>query len=76
MKTFKQIVEKSFIKDLDKMQDFMALTKEDFLKSYSYITEQEYTNTELLDDFLGGRIEYSELLEKAEIKIYKIDKNN
>ena len=65
MKSFKKIVENSFIKDLDKMQDFMALTRKDFLNSYSYITKEEYYNTVLIDEFLSGRLEYSVLLEKA-----------
>ena len=33
---------KSFLDDTEKMQDFMALTKEEFLMSYSYLTEEEY----------------------------------
>lgn len=36
---------KSFIDDEDKMRDFFALSKEDFLFSYSYITPEEYEAT-------------------------------
>ena len=35
----------NFIDDLEKMRDFMILTKEEFLESYSYLTEAEYDNT-------------------------------
>lgn len=35
----------SFSDDLDKMRDFDSLTKEEFLDSYSYITEQMYDAT-------------------------------
>ncbi len=36
---------RNFIDDPEKMQDFKTLSKDDFLKSYSYITEEEYNNT-------------------------------
>ena len=35
----------SFITDKEKMRDFKILTKEEFLKSYSYLTEAEYDLT-------------------------------
>ena len=35
----------SFITDKEKMRDFEILTKEEFLNSYSYITEAEYDLT-------------------------------
>ena len=35
----------SFITDKEKMRDFKILTKKDFLKSYSYLTEAEYDLT-------------------------------
>jgi hypothetical protein len=35
----------NFIDDSEKMRDFMKLTKDEFLKSYSYLTEEEYDNT-------------------------------
>lgn len=34
-----------FIDDGEKMRDFFALTKEKFLDSYSYLTEEEYDAT-------------------------------
>ena len=35
----------SFIDDEEKMLDFFILTKEEFLNSYSYLTEEEYEAT-------------------------------
>jgi len=35
----------NFLDDAEKMADFEILTKEEFLTSYSYLTEQEYDNT-------------------------------
>ena len=37
----------NFTNDKEKMNDFKILTKEEFLKSYSYITEKEYDDTVL-----------------------------
>ena len=34
-----------FLDDEEKMADFKIQTKEEFLRSYSYLTEQEYDNT-------------------------------
>lgn len=34
-----------FIDDSEKMKDFIKLTKDEFLKSYSYLTEEEYDET-------------------------------
>ena len=34
-----------FVDDLDKIRDLLYLSKEDFLKTYSYIDEAEYENT-------------------------------
>ena len=34
-----------FLNDAEKMRDFYLLSKEDFLFSYSYLTEEEYDNT-------------------------------
>ncbi len=41
-----EIASKSFINDWEKMRDFFALTKEEFLHSYSYLTENEYDATD------------------------------
>lgn len=35
----------NFIDDKEKINDLLWLTREQFLKSYSYITEAEYNNT-------------------------------
>lgn len=35
----------SFMTDGEKLVDFFALSKEDFLNSYSYLTESEYDAT-------------------------------
>lgn len=40
----------SFIDDIEKMRDFEILSKEEFLQSYSYLTEEEYENTKILKD--------------------------
>lgn len=40
----------NFIDDEEKMRDFRTLSKEEFLKSYSYLTEAEYNNTKALLD--------------------------
>ena len=34
-----------FLFDAEKMQDFIYLSKEEFLQSYSYLTEDEYDDT-------------------------------
>ena len=36
-----------FCDDVEKMNDFHVLTKEDFLDSYSYLTEIEYNLTRM-----------------------------
>lgn len=38
----------NFIDDKEKMIDFKILSKKEFLKSYSYLTEEEYDNTLML----------------------------
>lgn len=43
--TFEYSTKLNFADDEEKMTDFYALSKEEFLKSYSYITEQEYEAT-------------------------------
>lgn len=51
------IMEKMFITDIAKMVDFKILTKEDFLASYSYLTEDEYDATALYYNWLVNREE-------------------
>lgn len=48
------ITEKMFITDIAKMADFKILAKEEFLQSYSYITEDEYDATALYLDWLNA----------------------
>lgn len=40
----------SFIDDEEKMRDFRILTKDEFLRSYSYLTEEEYDVTKFYVD--------------------------
>lgn len=35
----------NFVDDKEKMNDLLWLTREQFLNTYSYITEEEYNNT-------------------------------
>ena len=37
----------SFIDDKEKMRDFLKLSKEEFLNSYSYLTKEDYETTEV-----------------------------
>lgn len=37
----------NFIDDKEKMQDFKELSKDDFLKSYSYLSEKDYEETRI-----------------------------
>jgi len=41
------IVHTDFCDDAEKMVDFHQLSKQEFLESYSYVTEQEYLLTEI-----------------------------
>jgi len=38
-------IDKDFSDDKEKIKDFKKLSKEEFLKSYSYLTEEEYNLT-------------------------------
>ena len=49
-----EILKKAFITDVAKMADFKVLTKEEFLESYSYLTEDEYDATALYYDWLNA----------------------
>lgn len=49
----REILNKIFITDIEKMADFKILTKEEFLESYSYLTEDEYDATALYLDWLN-----------------------
>lgn len=54
-----------FIDDKEKMRDFKELTKDEFLKSYSYITEQEYEET-FVEYIKGLSIEIAETMEDVD----------
>ena len=44
----------TFITDVAKMADFKVLTMEEFLETYSYITEDEYEATRLYLNWLNA----------------------
>lgn len=52
----------SFIEDKEKIRDLFELSKNEFLKSYSYITEEEYQATidDLWEDFSYINIDENE----------------
>lgn len=47
-----EILNKIFITDIAKIADFKIMPREEFLKSYSYLTEDEYDATDLYFDWL------------------------
>lgn len=52
-------VDSNFVSDFEKMRDFEILTKDEFLDSYRYLTEDEYDATELYLNWLrekGNRL--------------------
>ena len=49
-----RIRELMFIDDIAKMADFKVLTEKEFLKSYSYLTEDEYEATRLYLNWLNA----------------------
>lgn len=51
-----------FTNDLEKMADFYKLSKEEFLESYSYLTEEHYKATE---DKVSGITNFNQLLVKS-----------
>ena len=46
-KVMENIKYKDFCDDAEKMVDFFQLSKEEFLESYSYMTEEEYLLTSI-----------------------------
>lgn len=54
----------TFIDDAEKIKDFVTLTKDEFLKSYSYLSAQEYNDTKKLYGTLLNKVQ-----EYAKIKI-------
>ena len=47
-------MDKIFITDVEKMRDFKELSKEEFLDSYSYLTEEEYNETAAYVEWLAS----------------------
>ena len=47
-------VDKTFITDVAKMADFKVLSMEEFLKTYNYVTEDEYEATRLYMSWLNA----------------------
>ncbi len=75
-----------FLDDEDKMMDIRVLTKEEFLSSYSYLTEEEYNETiERMedtwcldwnlaeDDMSGGFVKDVEYFKTKELMKERID---
>lgn len=54
----------NFIGDKEKMHDFTRLTKEEFMNTYSYLTDVEYDNTECIYQ------EMLDVLEEVETKLF------
>lgn len=50
---------KDFTTDWEKMYDFWRMTKDEFLDSYSYLTEEEYDSTCLIT--IGMTIDWDEI---------------
>lgn len=59
------MVNTEILTDLEKAGDFLLLNKKDFLKSYSYVTEQKYNEAlkELKEDITSN---LAELMRRAE----------
>jgi hypothetical protein len=72
---------KGFNDDKEKMKDFYSLTKEEFLKSYSYLTEEEYILTakqrleNLREKIKKECISQGEILELQRLKDYIEDED-
>lgn len=66
----------NFLSDKEKMEDFYNLSKEDFLHSYSYLTEDEYDETLKIFNKLKEEIkEYDIERERLDLKWEKIQKD-
>ena len=66
---------KSFLDDKEKMRDFRILSKDEFLKSYSYITEQEYNLTLEADKIDFSKAINFDVLDNMSLKdLNKLDK--
>lgn len=60
----------TFISDIEKMYDFLELSKEEFLQSYSYLTEKEYdlTYQEFISDKTGNLADFMRTAENMLIE--------
>lgn len=56
----------NFISDKEKMYDFTRLTKEEFMITYSYLTDEEYDNTAVIYQ------EMLDCLQEVETKLFNI----
>lgn len=59
----------NFISDKEKMYDFTRLTKEEFMLSYSYLTDEEYDNTlviyqQMVDEIRDVELKLYSFIEK------------
>ena len=63
------VFDSSFINDEEKMRDFDELSKEEFLSSYSYLTEAEYEATVLDVKLFALNTNLAMLNENAELNI-------
>lgn len=73
----------SFIDDEEKYIDFLTLDKDEFLKMYSYVTEEEYNNTMIswvndtlelyTDDELGnwGKEDFQAMTDNQKITLFE-----
>lgn len=59
----------TFIDDKEKMYDFFRMKKEDFLKSYSYLTEKEYELTKIQTNIMS----HKEVLERYGSPVSPVD---
>jgi hypothetical protein len=77
MSTMKEY-EPNFIDDEEKMIDFKTLTKDEFLFSYSYLSEEEYYNTKLTLQELNLKSDVAELKTFDELTLaeQQLIKNN
>lgn len=83
-----EFINGNFIDDEEKMRDFAILSKDRFLESYSYLTEEEYDNTARLVNVnnwpvrivANGSLEYyarltTEQINKLLMEAEKLERN-
>lgn len=58
----------NFFDDEEKMEDFYKLSKEEFLKSYSDLTEEEYNETLRITEIIKNEIDKVWLIEDNQLK--------